>query len=163
MKTLDKDVCYTTRKGEEELWRRYHSIDEEIKKTTLAMGVSDSIDSDLRENPEFMELRVKAMYALPNQKSELFQKLRKVIIIEDMEEYKNFDGETVIMGSAVTLDFEGEEETYTTLGTENSDVDNNILSAHAPLMEAILYHKVGEIINFNGMEVKIKKVEKVIL
>lgn len=160
MKSLDKNKCYITRKMQKELWDKYYALDEEIKETTIAMGISDSIDSDLRENPEFMELRVKAMYTLPAQKRELFQKLNNVVIIEEMEEYKNFDGITVIMGSTVLLEIDGEEEQYTITGTEKGDLKNNILSAKAGLAEAILYHKIDDVVPFNDMIIKILKVEK---
>ena len=59
MRNDDIKVNYLTRKGERALREKYDSIQDEYNKTTLAMGISDSIDSDLRENPEFMELRVK--------------------------------------------------------------------------------------------------------
>lgn len=162
MNTSKNKVFYLTKKGEKTLWDKYYSIQEEYNKTTLAMGVSDSIDSDLRENPEFMELRVKAMYSLPREKQNIYAKLRNVIIIEEMEEYKNFDGETVIMGSIVTLDIDGEEEIYTIVGTEEGDLNNNSMSENAGLSQAILYHKVGDKILFNGMKIVIKKVEKAI-
>ena len=121
------------------------------------------MDSDLRENPEFMELRVKAMYALPKQKKELYEKLKNVVIIDDMEEYKQFDGKTVIMGSVVTLDIDGDTEVYTILGTEEGDVENGIINVNAGLAQAIIYHEVGEVIPFNGMTIKILKVEKAVI
>lgn len=163
MRKIEDGVCYITRKGEEKLWEKYNSIEEEYVKTTQAMRVSDSMDSDLRENPEFMELRVKAMYALPKQKKELYEKLKNVVIIDDMEEYKQFDGKMVIMGSVVTLDIDGDTEVYTILGTEEGNVENGIINVNAGLAQAIIYHEVGEVIPFNGMILKILKVEKAVI
>lgn len=151
---------YISRKGEQALLEEYYGIDDEIKKTTRAMGVSDSMDSDLRENAEFMELRVKAMYTLPNRKRSLYEKLKSRVIIEDMEEYKNFDGKTVIMGSVVTLQIDGDIETYTILGTDEGDINKDILAENAALTQAIMSHKVGDTIPFNDMEIKILDIRK---
>ena len=45
----------------EKLCEEYHSMDQKITDTQRKMGESAKRDNDLRENPEFMELRVKAM------------------------------------------------------------------------------------------------------
>mgnify|MGYP001066017758 CR=1 FL=1 len=64
------------------LKKDYESIDLEIQKTLKKMGESAKRDNDLRENPEFMELRVMAMHTLPAQKEELYWKIKKAVIIE---------------------------------------------------------------------------------
>jgi len=160
MKNLNNEVFYISRKGEEALLKEYYGIDDEIKATTRAMGVSDSMDSDLRENAEFMELRVKAMYTLPGKKRELHEKIRNKVIIEDMEEYKNFDGTKVIMGSTVTMRRDGEVETYTILGTNEGDISQNILSESAPLVRAIMNRKVGEVVPFQDIFIEILEIKK---
>ena len=84
------------------------SIDAEIQQTINEMGKSAKRDNDLRENPEFMELRVKAMHTLPTKKEKLCWKVKNAVIIEETPEYLNFDGNTVIVGSTVTFTMEGE-------------------------------------------------------
>ena len=68
------------------------------------MGRSVKRDNDLRENPEYMELRVKAMYGIPAKKRELLQQYLSAVIIEETPEYINWDGETVIRKCSITID-----------------------------------------------------------
>jgi len=162
MKKQDKKVYYLTKNGEKALWDKYYLLTGEYNKTTLAMGGRDNLDSDLKENPDIMELRIKAMYSLPKQKQEIYMKLINCIIIEEMDEYKNFDGETVIIGSTVTLKIDGDIEEYTIVGTEEGDPDNGLLSENAAIVTAIMHHKIGETIMFNDMQIEILNVQKAI-
>lgn len=151
---------YVTRAGLKRLENEYHGVDDEIRNTHSEMGESCKRDSDLRENPEYMELRVKAMYALPEKKKKLFQKLREVVIIEDMPEYINFDGTTVIIGCKVSVIIDGEEETFTIAGADDGNLKENILSANAPLAQEMVGHKVGEKFKFKDINLQVLSVEK---
>lgn len=160
MNNLFDNAFYATRKGYEILEKEYYSITDEYKATTRAMGKSDEMDSDLRENPEFMELRVKAMYELPNKKRQLFERMKNCIIIEEMEEYKNFDETKVIRGCTVDLKIDEEIETYTILGTSEGNLEKNILSESAPIVRAILGKNVGNTVQFNDSIIQILAVKK---
>ena len=92
---------YITKNGYKKLYEDYLNIDKEITEVNKMMGESVKRDNDLRENPEFMELRVRAMYELPAKKKSLWDKYNSAIIIEETDEYKNFDGNTVIRGCLV--------------------------------------------------------------
>ncbi len=162
IRRINMEKYYVTREGYKKLLEEYQSIDEVYTETTKAMGKSDEMDSDLRENPEYMELRVKAMYAIPRKKKELFEQLSNSVIIEDTEEFKNWDKETVIAKCRISLMIDGEIETYDVLGANESDFDKNILSCEAPLVKALLGHKKGEIVVFNGLEIQIKNIEEII-
>ena len=151
---------YVSKKGYEALYEEIERIDKIILKTSVEMGESAKRDNDLRENPEYMDLRKKLMYDLPRNRLELIKKYEAATIIEEMDEYLNFNGKHVILGSRVEIDFEDEICSYTILGTDEGDIDNNIMSCKAPLSEALLGKKVGEIIKFNNMNIKILKIEK---
>lgn len=150
-----------TREGYNKLIEEYQNIDDEYVKTTRAMGKSDEMDSDLRENPEFMNLRVKAMYELPKKKKELFEMIQSSVIIEDTKEYKNWDRETIIDKCGVVLEINGETSNYSILGANQSDIDLNIISSSAPLVKELLGHKKGEKILFNGMKILIKEIYEI--
>lgn len=152
------EKIYITKGGKEKLYTEYLLVDKEIADLNKKMGESVKLDNDLRENPEFLNLRVRAMYELPNKKKELRYKYEHAIVIEDMEEYLNFDGETVIRGAIVRLNFDGDEEEYRIVGTNEGDLSRNALSCNAPIAIAILGKKVGEIINFNGGSIDILEV-----
>ena len=152
---------YISREGRKKLYEDYLAVDDEIAKIHKQMGESAQMDRDLMENSEYMSLRVEAMYNLPNKKRELFEKYNKAIIIEDTDEYKNFDGKTVIRGSEVSITFGGDEETFIILGTCEGDAEKGIISCDAPLAELLLKKQVGDRTEFNGEEIYIISVTRV--
>lgn len=151
---------YISRKGYAELYQTYLDFDNQIAQYQKEMGESAKRDNDLRENPEYMALRVKVMYTLPEQKKIAYERYRNAIIIEDSEEYKNFDGTTIIKGTQVRLLIDGKEKIYTLLGSNEGNLKQNIISCDSPIAKALLSKKVGESIKFNNMEIVILSVKK---
>ena len=153
-------IFYITKKGYENLYKEYKNVDMEIKQILKEIGESVKRDNDLRENSEFMQLRVKAMYELPAKKKEIWNQYKKAIIIEEQNKYINFDNKTVILGSVVTMNFSGDIYKYTILGTNEGNIENNILSCEAPISKAILGKKIGDKILFRNETIEILNVEK---
>lgn len=151
---------FITRLGKEKLYEEYLSIDDAIVEINRKMGESAKTDNDLRENPEFMELRVKAMYELPARKKELLNKYKQAIVIEDMEDYIHFDGKTVIIGSTVKIQMDDDIEEYKIVGTDEGNLLNKELSCNAPIAQKIIGRKIGEKIEYNGMNIHIISVKK---
>lgn len=152
---------YITKAGYQQLYEDYINVDNEINETNKMMGESVKRDNDLRENPEFMELRVKAMYGLPAKKQTLWDKYNSATIIEETEEYLQFDGKTVIRGSKVKLNFDGEDICeYQIKGSDEGNLNNNILSCEAPMAQALLGKHLGSVVEFNGMSIEIMKIER---
>lgn len=143
------------------LKKDYERIDLEIQKTLKKMGESANRDNDLRENPEFMELRVMAMHTLPAQKEELYWKIKKAVIIEETREYQEFDGLTVIVGSIVTFTLEGTEKELMILGNAEGDIKNNIIACDAPLAVIMIGKRVGDTFSFNSKNIVIRRVERI--
>lgn len=154
------NTYYISAKGYKKLEEDYYNIDKQIMETNKKMGDSVKRDNDLRENPEFMELRVKAMYELPQKKEDLWKKYQNAVIIEEMDEYKNFDGITVIIGAVVDVIFNGENCEYTILGSDEGNLKEGILSCKAPIAQALYGHKIGETIDFNGNKISILNIKK---
>ena len=153
-------MYYISRKGHEKLLEEIKAIDNDIIDVRRLIGESAARDNDLRENKEFMDLRVKAMYELPNKKRTLWDIYQQSQIIEDMLEYKNFDGKQIIIGSVVDLDFAGDKCTYTILGSSEGDIDNDIISCDAPLSKALLGKKIGEKVIFNNQTIHVLAIRK---
>lgn len=150
-----------SKKGYEKLCKEYQLIDQKIIDTQRKMGESAKRDNDLRENSEFMELRVKAMYTLPAEKENLYKRMHDCMIIEECEFFKSFDGSKVILGSKVVYEIDGETKTLTILGDNESDLENDIISASAPMAKALIDKHINESIEFNGMKIIIKSIEKI--
>lgn len=156
-----KNKYYVTKEGYEKLYNDINLMDKLHDEVEKKMGESVKRDNDLRENPEYMSLRVEAMYGVPNQKKELMMKYLNAIIIEDTEEYINWDESTVIRKCDIELEIDGELEKYTILGSNEGDLEKGILSCEAALVKSILGKKIGETTIFNGMQITIKKVSKI--
>lgn len=150
-----------SRAGLVKLKAEFEAIDAKIQKTLNEMGESAKRDNDLRENPEFMELRVKAMHTLPAQKEKIHFKIKEATIIEDTPEYKHFDGTTIIVGAVVTFTMEGRENRFTILGSTEGDLKNHVLACDAPLAQAMIGRHVGDTFSFNSRTIIIKKIEKI--
>ena len=149
-----------SKKGYKKLCEELKNVDSEITETQREMGESAKRDNDLRENPEYMELRVKAMYTLPQKKQKLYERAKECKIIEETSEYRNFDG-NVIVGSKVKVICDGEEETYIILGDNEGDLNNNIMSCRAPFAQALLGKYINETLNFNGMIIQIEEITRI--
>lgn len=150
-----------SKKGYEKLCEEYQLMDKKIIDTQRKMGESVKRDNDLRENPEFMELRVQAMYTLPAEKEKLYKRMHNCMIIEECDFFKSFDGSKVIPGSKVVYDIDGETETLIILGDNESDLDNDIISAATPMAKALINRHINETIDFNDMKIIIKSIEKI--
>lgn len=152
---------YITKKGYEQLYQDFLKTEYQINEIYRKMAESAKRDNDLRENSEFMELRVQAMYTLPEQRKQLFQRYQEAIIIEETDAYKNFDGKKVIMGSKIRLIINGSEKNYTILGNHEGNLKESILSCESPLAQELIGKKIGETVSFNGRKIKIISVERV--
>lgn len=150
-----------SKNGYEKLCEEYQLMDKKINDTQRMMGESAKRDNDLRENPEFMELRVQAMYTLPAEKEKLYKRMHDCMIIEECDFFKSFDGSKVIPGSKVVYDINGETKSFTILGDKESDLSNNIISAAAPIAKALIDKHINETIDFNGMKIIIKSIERI--
>ena len=149
-----------SKKGYKKLCEELKNVDDEIISIQRKMGESAKRDNDLRENPEYMELRIKAMYTLPQKKKKLYERAEECKIIEETSEYKNFDG-NVIVGSKVKVICDGEEKTYIILGDSEGDLSNSIISWKAPFAQALLDKHIKEIVNFNGMIIQIEEITRI--
>lgn len=151
---------YVTRKGLEKLQDEFAMQDKIHDELEKEMGRSVKRDNDLRENPEYMELRVKAMYGVPAAKRELLLKLQNVVVIEDTDEYKNWDGQTVIRKCVVVIDYNGDVDEYKILGENEGDVMNGILSCKSPIVLSLLGKKPGDVVYYNSEPIKILEVKR---
>ncbi len=150
-----------SRAGLARLQSEYDMIENKIQTTISEMGESAKRDNDLRENPEFMELRVKAMHTLPAEKEKMYWKIHNAIIIEETIDYKKFDGSRVIIGAIVTFTMGNSEKKLTILGSTEGDFSKNIIACDAPLAQALIEKRIGDNFEFNSRKIVIKKIDKI--
>ena len=104
---------------------------------------------DLRENFEFKA--AKEMQAvLMRRKSELEAALH----LARGTDFENPDTTQVSIGTVVTLreSGSGREQTYTILGAWDGDPERHIISYQTAIGQALLSHKVGEMVTLNKDE-----------
>src|SRR2546430_326876 len=120
-------------------------VNKKIPENSKEIGVARSY-GDLRENFEFKA--AKEMQAvLMRRKSELEAALHRA----RGTAFESPDTSPVSIGTVVTLRDSGSntEETYTVLGAWDGDPDRGIISYQTAIGQALLGHKIGEVVTLN--------------
>lgn len=151
---------YITKNGLQKKMQQLKELDLQAFELQKRIGEVVSIDNDLRENPEYLALQLRATHEIPRQKRKLQESITDVVIIENEPEFIHFDGTKVIIGSRLTLLFDGEEEQYTILGNDEGDIDSDVISCDSDLARALLGHSLHETVVFRGISIVIQKIEK---
>ena len=123
-------------------------VNKKIPENSKEIGVARSY-GDLRENFEFKA--AKEMQAvLMRRKSELEAALH----LARGTAFENPDTTQVSIGTVVTLrdSGSGREQTYTILGAWDGDPERHIISYQTAIGQALLSHKVGEMVTLNKDE-----------
>ena len=131
---------------------KYKTLSEELEylKKTKRKEVAEQLEyakslGDLSENAEYHEARdVQGLVEDRIQKIESLLKSATIV--------SSHSKEVVTIGSVVKVLKSGskEEQTYTLVGGEESDLANGKISSHSPFGEAIIGKKKGESFNFNA-------------
>ena len=107
---------------------------------------------DLSENEEYSSARNE-------------QKLAEGRILEIQEILKNAKvirggkRESVVLGATVVLDMGGREVEYTLVGPTEANPLEGKISNESPIGKAIFGHRIKDIVNFNGKNVKIVNIK----
>lgn len=149
------NITYLTKKGLNELRNKVVMLQNEIKECNRKIGITVSLDNDLRENPEFMALRTKAEYELPAKLQEINSILERYQLIEEMEHILSNDLEYINLGHEVTLLSGNIIRKITILGYGDSVPEKGIVSYLTPIAESLLELSVRDEIplSFNGKKV----------
>ena len=92
---------------------------------------------DLSENAEYHQAREDMSWAQGRLK-ELEQ------IINNSKIIANHKGDTIVVGSCVTVKVEGQEREYSIVGPQEVKPAKGLISNESPLGQALLDHKVGD-------------------
>jgi transcription elongation factor GreA len=96
---------------------------------------------DLSENAEYEAAKEK-LEMLINRCRQMEERLENPVFIDDL----NVPGTIVSIGTQVSVKEidSGREESFTILGSEDSDVDKNIVSFQSPIAKALIGKKAGD-------------------
>lgn len=132
-------VTYVTKNGLLSIQKKIYELSQEIKECNRKIGVTVDLDNDLRENPEFMSLRTKVEYELPNRISELSNILSNHVIIENLPHIINNENDYIGIGHQILLlDDNDDERVIHILGYGDSEPQRGIVSYLTPLAQKIL-------------------------
>lgn len=139
---MEENKVVVTKEGLAELQKEYEylvhverdQVIEELRAARAQGDLSENADYDAaRDHQARVEARIR----------QLDDMLKNIVIIDGGKKSRS---KIVRLGSTVTLEFQDtmERETYTIVGTVESDPVNGKLSNETPLAAAILEHKVNE-------------------
>ena len=155
---------YLTKKGLLRIKSQIATLLDDIRECNRRIGYTVSLDNDLRENPEFMALRTKAEYEIPNKLAELNKILNNHIIIESMTHIIEKHYDIVNLGHKVTLEDDNQNiKVIHILGYDESDPLNNIVSYLTPMAQLLLEQGIDDIVEIpisgNLAEFHVKQIE----
>ena len=101
---------------------------------------------DLSENAEYHAAREKQSF-IEGRISELENKILRAEVIDT----SNLDNSQVVFGATVEVtDINNEKKfTYRIVGTDEADIEKNLISISAPLCKAMMNKKVNDVIEVN--------------
>ena len=101
---------------------------------------------DLSENAEYHAAREKQSF-IEGRISELENKILRANVIDTF----NLDSSKVVFGATVEVtDINNEKKfTYRIVGTDEADIEKNLISISAPLCKAMMNKKVDDVIEVN--------------
>ena len=123
----------------------------EYKETTEKMRIAEQLKvaisyGDLSENAEY-DAAKNDQAALEQRINELKAMIENAVIVDESK----INTDTVSFGNRVTIidlgDEDGEEETYTIVGTSESDPANGRLSNESPVGAALIGAHVGDVVS----------------
>lgn len=144
-------VTLLTEKGHEKLKNELDDL-RNVRRKEIAQNLHDAVDdNDLVENDEYMLIK-NEQALVEGRISELELLLSRVEIIQPGSDLGN-----VRLGSTVTLQEDTyPSETYVIVGTAEADSRSGLISDISPLGRALLKHKVGDVIEVNAPDGKIR-------
>jgi len=140
---MEDNKVVVTKEGLAELQKEYEylvhverdQVIEELRAARAQGDLSENADYDAaRDHQARVEARIR----------QLDDMLKNIVLIDG----RKGRSKTVGLGSTVTLEFQDtmERETYTIVGTVESDPINGKLSNETPLAVAIMDHKVNDVV-----------------
>ena len=153
---MDEKKIYLTEEGLNELKNELDYLKLEKRPEVIKALKDARALGDLSENAEYDAARSEQASTEARIK-ELEKMLENVEIISDVKT------DSVALGTKVKLEYVGDDETdeFSIVGSKEADPFSNKISNESPISQAILGHKVGDIVNVispNG-EYQVKVVE----
>ncbi|MDA3130791.1 transcription elongation factor GreA [Aliibacillus thermotolerans] len=154
----DEKQHYMTKAGKENLENELHYLKTEKRQEVVERIKVARAFGDLSENSEYDAAKDEQAF-VEGRINQIEKMLKNAIIIEDDETNKT----EVALGKSVKFKElpDGEEETYTIVGSAESDPLEGKISNDSPMAQSLLGRKVGEIVTVHtpGGEIEVEILE----
>lgn len=138
---MDRKPVPVTKEGFERLTAELHELIEFKRPQIIAAVAEARSHGDLRENAAYDAAR-QDQAMIEKRIQELEGMLRNVIVLEPGQTEKTG---VIGVGSKVTVDFDGEEETYTLVGAIEAKPTMGLISTESPIGRALRGKRVGDV------------------
>lgn len=137
---MDAKKIYLTKEGLEELKKEFEELSN-VKRPDILARVSQARSmGDLSENAEYVAAREELSF-IDGRIEELEELIKQAVLIHETH---NKSGNTVKLGSTVTVNVKGKKEEFTVVGEWEADPHAKKISHESPLGKALIGKKVGE-------------------
>lgn len=144
---MSRSVHHVTQEGLEQLRAEYDEL-VNVRRPELVRAVAAArAEGDLRENAGYHAAR-HDLGMVEGRIKQLEQLLKRVEVIDSGP--GNGDRSVVTLGSRVTIDIEGDEETYTIVGAVEANPAEGRISNVSPYGKALLGRRVGETVTIQA-------------
>jgi transcription elongation factor GreA len=134
-----------TREGLEALQREYEDLVKR-RRPEIARIIQEAREhGDIRENAAYDAAKHDQGF-IEGRIREIEELLKRVEVIEEDGE----DRSVVRIGSTVTIEIDGEEETYTIVGAVEAKPSAGRISNESPVGRALLGHRVGDVVTIEA-------------
>ncbi|WP_346670487.1 transcription elongation factor GreA [Faecalicoccus acidiformans] len=151
---MENDKFYVTQEGYNDLVKEHEDLVQNVRQQVIAELQEARAQGDLSENADYdaarehqaqVEARIRELEAM----------IKNAEIIEESDGKRKTSKNAVVkLGSIVTLEdlSDHTENTFSIVGSIEADPLNGKLSNNTPLAEAIIDHKVDEIVTVTRVE-----------
>ena len=151
---MENDKFYVTQEGYNELVREHEDLVQNVRQQVIVELQEARAQGDLSENADYDAAR-EHQAQVEARIRELETMIKNAEIIEESDgKRKKSKNAVVKLGSIVTLEdlSDHTQNTFSIVGSIEADPLNGKLSNNTPLAEAILDHKVGEVITVSRVD-----------
>lgn len=112
-----------------------------VKRKEIALRIQEAKElGDLSENAEYAEAKSEQGF-IEGRIIELENILKNAVVISDDK-----SGDEVKIGSTIVIKIDGAEKSLTIVGSNEANPANGLISNESPLGQALLGHKVGDLV-----------------
>lgn len=143
------------------LYKELKYWEEEIINVKRKMGESTSIDNDLRENSEYLQLTQDLQYKIPTKINEINILINDCNLLdENYFSFRNTSESVSIFDEIILEDENAKIYKYIIVGFNESDINKNWISYKAPIISKVFNKKEGYVFEFNNIEYELIQIEK---